>query len=369
MPIFTFKGYLPRPDHLYHSLTSRQQRPKVDRTTVELILAECDLKLTAHPQAPLGGGRSSSLIVQTSQGKKILKQYKESLGQSTIIQEHSILTYLAKVNFPSPRLVATKTGETLLKYGEERHALFDFVEGGFQYNNYLLLPGQTRRFIMTSGEMLARLHNQLRDFVPQGYNPDGFKSHNEDRERDLAWFLGKLAQSVAETSRQEAGTGQNHQAVWLLQKAEYLEETLVQLDVELKQADLPRVIIHADYGPYNLLFRKNGSAVILDFEMARLDWRVTDLVQAWRRFSHDRLGFRFNKMKYLLDGYQKHLKLTPDEVQFLPAVWKFFYIRQSILYWHYYCETQVVSWLISARRDAERANWITDNQGKFVEIF
>ena len=351
------KVYMPRLDRLYHRLRPRQQRVELDLAMIQEILAEYEFELTHPPDTLTGGNRSYSLILATSHGKKILKKYKNSLGKSTILQEHSILTYLAQINFSSSRLASTRTGQTLVCRDEQHYALFDFIEGGFQYHNYILLPGQARQFVTIAAEILAILHDALKDFVPQGYNPDGFKSKNEDRTRNLEWLINKFRYCVEQTSRQG-----NNKAAWLLEQAPYFEKSVTQLEAKLKDAPLPRLIIHADYGPYNLLFRDNGPPIVLDFEMARLDWRVTELIDVWYRFCYDKLGFKINKMKYLLEAYQIHFPLTKDELYYIPDVWKFWNIWRCILNWHNYCETQSDVALAKAQQNLDFVNWMTVHQ-------
>jgi Ser/Thr protein kinase RdoA (MazF antagonist) len=357
-----------RPDRLFHNLRSR--RPQIsepDPAEISGVLAEYDFESTNEYQTVAGGNRSYSLLVHTTTGKRLLKKYKDSLAEATIIQEHSILTYLAQVDFPAPRLAPTRLGRTLVLNNGSRYALFDFIEDGFQYQNYILWPGQTRRCITIAGETLGTLHQALKTFEPQGYNPDGFKSQNEDRWRSLSWFLDRLAHCVAETSRLNTGTRKS-QAAWLLSQAGYLEESLVQLDTMLKEAPLPRLIIHADYGPYNLLFRRNGPAVVLDFEMARLDWRITDFIRACYRFCYNKLGYRLTKMKWFLEGYQSHELLTENEWHYMPLVWKFLHIRQCILNWHYYCETLAESSLVTAHHNLKLAEWMVANRDNLRPI-
>jgi Ser/Thr protein kinase RdoA (MazF antagonist) len=130
----------------------------------------------------------------------------------------------------------------------------------------------------------------------------------------------------------------------------------------LSEARLLRLVIHADYGPYNLLFRKSEPAVILDFEMARLDWRITEIIRAWYRFSYNKLGYRLNKMKWLLDGYQTHGLLSESEWQFMPVVWKFLHFRQCIMNWYNYCETQAETSLALAQKNLELADWMIANR-------
>lgn len=358
--------YLPRPGLLYYNLIFRRRQPKVDLAKIKGVLAEYGLELMGDPQWPLGQGRGLTLVVHTPRGKKLLKRYKHTVIRPAITYEHSILTYLAQVDFPSPRLVTTKTGQTLVCRDEDNYALFDFIEGGFQYCRYVLFPGQAQHFVMIAGELLAILHTELQGCVPEGYNPNGFKSQNGDRWRELEWFLSRLTDCVAEASRLNGVAGGEHGA-WLLTNAKYLEESLVQLDAMLKEASLPRLIAHGDYGPYNLLFRKNAPVVILDFEIARLDWRVFDLVDAWWRFCNDRLlGLRINKMIDLLDAYQSRLPLTKDELRLMPEVWKFLHIRRCIASWYKFNQTQAGFHLVRARQHLKLVDWMIVNQDDLI---
>jgi Ser/Thr protein kinase RdoA (MazF antagonist) len=363
--IYPGQLYLPRPDRLYHILRFRRQRSQVDLTNVGEILAEYGLELLKKPEVPPGPGRSRSLIVHTRQGKKLLKRYKHTVEVPAIIHEHSILLYMAQIDFPSPRLVATPRGETLVRRNEYNYALFDYIEGGFQYHNYFLFPAQVRQFTAAAGEILAILHAKLQDFVPHGYNPNGFKSRQENWWRDLNWYAARLARCIAETRRMSTSPG-GTEGAWLLEKADYLQESLHQLGAMLKEAGLPRVIIHGDYGPYNLLFRRNAPAVVLDFEIARLDWRATELVDALQRFSYSRLGFDLDKMKWFLDAYRSRFSLASGELQLLPAVWEFLNVRRCIVHWYHYCDTHDPQRLTQARWNLGLISWMMANQDIFL---
>lgn len=357
------------PRHLYRNLASRQRRPKVDLTAIQGILAKYDFELTENPQWPGGRGRSQSLLVHTSHGKKILKKYNDSIIGPAILYEHSILSYLAKINFPSPRLVATKTGQTWLRWDGDNYVLFDFIENGYQYHNYVLFPAQRQQFIKIAGEMLANLHHTLQDFIPDGYNPNGFKSQKEGRWRDLEWYMSKLTYCVTEISRLDTA-GKENQAIEFLGRAKYFEESLIQLDTMLNEATLPRLITHGDYGPYNLLFRENAEVIILDFEISHLDWRTAELAKALWRFCYDGLpSFRIKRMKHFLNAYQEGGQLVSlSELQLIPAVWKFLHIRRWICIWNHYCKTQVKASLAKARRHLELVDWMTTNQDKIVAV-
>jgi len=243
--------------------------------------------------------------------------------------------------------------------------LFDFIEGGFQYHNYLLLPAQTRHFIASAGQALATLHSQVEGFTPEGRNPYGFSSQTGDWWQGLEWYLSKLAHCVQETQRLQA-IASLPQAACLLRQAGHLEKALVQLDRTLKVAALPRLIIHSDYGPYNLLFRPNAPLAILDFEIARLDWRLSEFVYALPRFAHGQFGFDFDKAKCLIDAYRTRRPMDDDELRFIPDVWQFLRARQAIVCWHSYCETHTASRLTETQSHLKWVNWAAEYQDGLV---
>lgn len=361
------KLYLLRPGHFYHNLKFRQRRSQADLALIREVLAEYELELTGDLPIVSGQGRSHSLLVATASGKKMFKRYKRTVIKPAIACEHSILRYLAEINFPAPRLVATKTGETWVSHAEDHYALFDFIEGGFQYQQYFLLPGQSRQFITIAGKLLAELHEKLQDFIPQGYNPNGFKSRHDGRWRDLGWFMSRLRYCLAEAPQLNANMGSLGSQ--FLGRAEQLEQALPELEAVLTEATLPRLVIHGDYGPYNLLFRQNAPVIVIDFEIARLDWRLTELVDALWRFGEDRfLGFRIDKMKVFLDAYQTHLPLALEELRSLPAVWKYLHIRRFIVNWYRYCDTLADSSLAKAQLHLKLIDWMTANQHDFMPV-
>ena len=70
----------------------------------------------------------------------------------------------------------------------------------------------------------------------------------------------------------------------LLVQVEPILDRIASLERDLAPVDLPRVVVHGDYGLHNLLFPSPGQAVVVDFESARLDWRVNDLVSALGKY-------------------------------------------------------------------------------------
>jgi Ser/Thr protein kinase RdoA (MazF antagonist) len=246
--------------------------------------------------------------------------------------EHSVLQKLASVDFPAPRLVPDATGQTLVEHDGHRYALFDFVENGYHFHHYILTPGQHRYCLESCAEALGVLHEKLQGFVPAGSNADGFTSYDSGRGRDLDWVLERLANSATVDPKDSptdlpGGTWSSQGVV------SELQQTFVELHARLTREDLPRSIIHADYGPYNILVRRGAPPVVLDFEMVRLDWKVVDLVRALYRFTHGRLGFDTDKMRCFVTAYCRESSLHPAERWWAPVVWRYTLVRQALLHW------------------------------------
>jgi Ser/Thr protein kinase RdoA (MazF antagonist) len=239
--------------------------------------------------------------------------------------------------------------------------LFDFLEGYYQYHHYFLLPGQAQRFIAVSGKALGALHMALRDFTPAGYHPNGLKSKQGERWRELNWITDKLDWCRPRVADLQADGADLLRASFFTH-ANRIEETLHILDDRIKAASLPSLIIHGDYGPYNLFFKHGAPPIILDFELARLDWRLADLAMALPFFANDLLGFSYPKLRVFLEGYQTCCPIDSAELSLLPTVWQFLMLRQVLFFWYRFCDTPSKHWITEAQRKLTIGLWLKDNE-------
>jgi Ser/Thr protein kinase RdoA (MazF antagonist) len=248
-PIFqTNHISVPRPDRLYRRLAFQRRPPAVAAELMRGIIGGYGLQVRGSVEVPGGPGRSANLIVDTSAGKKMLKRYKETIDLDAIRHEHSILMRLEQLDFPAPRLVMTACGETFIQHDGKHYALFDFLEGYFQYHNYFYLPARLQQFIAVSGEALGSLHAALRDFTPDGRQPNGFRVRGGERWREPAWFAQKLEQ-CRHAAPELRAEGADTLRRMLSEHANQVEVALRELDARLKLAAPAQLIIHGDYGP------------------------------------------------------------------------------------------------------------------------
>lgn len=332
--IFSSKPFLrlPRPDRLLVNVRFQQSQAPTWNSDLEAVLAQWGLHQESVVSPAGGPGRSDNWLVPTSTCLRLLKRYKKSLDSDWIVHEHSILNGLAEKDFPAPRLIPTEGGRTMVEHGSRIFALFEVYEGYFQYHNSLFFPGMTQQFISAAGKTLATLHQTLPGFVPEGRNPNGFMSMTSGRWREPDWYFERLERCKATLNAvfnltSDPAIGKQ------LEVLAWLGERLLVLDKTLKSAELEQVIIHGDYGPYNLLFRQGKPVVVLDFELARLDWRLTDLSAALFYFAHSRYGFHWQKMRWFLDAYRSVVPVGTQEMYFLPLVWQFLSVRRAIVLW------------------------------------
>ncbi len=356
--------FVPRLNYFVNLLTSQSMHLKPVRLkNLHKVLESYGFDKNICCLKTAGGNRGENIIIQTATDKKLLKRYKKTLGEETIVQEHSILKQLEKINFPAPRVVPMKTGQTLAKHKGGHFALFEYIEDGYQFNNYVLLPFQENKFIKLSGEILGVLHKSLIDFSPKGYNPEGFKSMSEDRWRNLDYYLEKLSFCEKELNNLTL----NNLSKYLLNKINMIitcRRDFISIENYLLNIDLPRIIIHGDYGPYNLLFNKSGAVFVLDFEMARLEWRLVEIVKSIQRFCLNRYSFSLKKMNIFAKSYNSIMKITNVEIELISDLWIYVKMKDAIRSLFYFCSNKEDKYLRSFFASMKSIDWIKRNGEK-----
>ncbi|HET6597165.1 MAG TPA: phosphotransferase [Anaerolineales bacterium] len=370
IPIFWVKPGLqfPRPDRLnFKSLLTPDKLSRQDAQWIAMIVSSYGLSLLQPAKKVATDGRSSNWVLTTNEGKKILKKYKPSVEPEQILQEHDILSQLAVFQFPAPRLNQNLHGETLTMMEDGWFALFDYLDGYFQYHEQIYFPSQTSTFIELAALSLASLHEALRDFTPVGKNPNGFISKEGTRWLSLSWYLEQLAADKQQTQDRLKGNLDDELNVIYSREA-WIEDRLTMLDEMLATAPLDRVVIHGDYGPYNLLFKHGKPVVMIDFELARLDWRLTDLATSMNTFTRNRLGFQQNKMRRFIQAYQRASNVGTEQLDYLPVVWEYLSLRRLIVCWSRVLETGQKKWLAESLDRMQIIDWITTHKSDIMKL-
>lgn len=349
-------GQVPRPARLAALLRSRLRPPDIEPEIVEAVLDDYHLTLEGKPRNLPLSRRTRNVIVNTPLGRKVLKRYRSMLPISTILYSHSILKRLAELNFPAPRLVSTPGGADFITYANNNYALFDFVEGK-SYSLSFLLPAHRQQLMWLAGQTLARFHGVLAGFIPEGHHHLGFTSYSGNWQRDMVWYAGKV-EELKEKSQTLEKEADRAAAGWLIESSDYILDEMIELDELLRNTSLLRLIIHGDFGLHNLIFPPNGAVTIMDFETARLEWRLSDLVSALSRLRYGDGRYNFESIQSFIAGYQAIFPLQAEEWELLPSVWRFHKLRSALIYWNSYFETGgPIDKLLNARDAVVQADW------------
>jgi Ser/Thr protein kinase RdoA (MazF antagonist) len=359
--------YLPRPGRISAYLRSRLRSLDIELGTVNEILGRYGLELSSTPRNLPNTRRNRNLIVETTIGKKILKLYRADWSPSTILFEHSILDQLANLDWPAPRLLRTTNDRTYVKHASKNYALFDFIEGK-TYTSSFLLRSHRLHLMTLSGRTLASLHRHLKGFQPVEHHHHGFGNYSGLRHRDMAWHI-KEVDVLTEASGQITNPQEKALAARLVEQSPMVLDRMGRLDHALSEVSLTRLIIHGDYGLHNLLFQSTERATPVDFELARIEWRLIDLVSCLSKLRYANGKYDFESMEQFMKGYQQEFPIEGQEWQRFPQVWQFYRLMGAVQYWRsYFATAGPVRKLHSALDSIEQANWATHHPQKILTI-
>ena len=288
----------------------------------------------------LGGGGSDNILLQTQKGKKVLKKYYWSLP--SIIQEHSILKRIFDKDkgFPTPYAEINNDGSSFTQFAGRYYAIYEFFDG-FCYSNYFLSRESRLKFVAQAAATLACFHKLMVDFVPEGRKFNGFMPDGNQMWRDIKWHLWVIDKYLEKSDENEI---YDKQIEFLLgikdelkqrykEVARYYEDT-IQL--------LPKLVIHGDFAPHNILFNYQGIKAVLDFGDSNLNLRVADVARGLSTFTISS-GKKFNKdlLKTFIKSYHDRHPLLEAEILAIPDLISRRYLMNMI--WSLFNEMEAPS--------------------------
>lgn len=359
--------HMPRPSRVWGFIRSKQRPLDIDLQMIEQVLLSFDLEMSGTPENLPLSRRTQNILVPTHDGKKVLKKYRPMLPNDTIQYSHSILEALQKVNFPAIRLAEDRSGQTSISYAGASYAISTFVEGA-SYSSSFLWRSQRLQIMAMAGQNLAQFHRALHQFIPSGKHHLGFNTLTGEWQRGAEWYAAKVNEMQKASEAVNCDPDRNY-LDWMDKNCIHILDEMTALDEMLRQAPLPRLIIHGDYGLHNLVFPKDGLVTMLDFETARLEWRLSDLVSALSRLRFRNGRYDFETISAFLSAYQAEYPMGKEEWDWLPKVWRFYKLRSSLIYWNSYLDTGgPVRKLISAQDAVHQANWVIQNPERLLNL-
>jgi Ser/Thr protein kinase RdoA (MazF antagonist) len=335
-PAVVFRPRLPmltRPDRLRQRLAVRLRGAGIPPGDLAAVLEPYGLEARGRPHvltAP--GARGVALRVRTAKGVVVVKRYKDTVDGPAVEIEHTVLDALAGRAIAAPRLRRDRDGRSSQVVDGRCHAVYDYV-AGYRHPHELLMAGMDRRQLeKIAGGLLASLHLALESVTVPASSTLGFHGRQGERVRDLEWFTGRLRASPA-PRRVRA----------------WMEASLWRLGETFADEDLPRTVVHGDFGPYNLLVRRNAVPVIVDFELARLDWRLVDVATALPRFAQRRRRFDMGAARRVLTAYREASGASEEEIRFVPEMLAFLSLQRATIAWERSAGADGMRWDAEAR--------------------
>ena len=347
---------LPRPSRISSYVASRVGSPVIDPATVGEVLSRFGLRPERTARNLRLGRRSRNVAVSTNRGVKVVKLYRPQWTEETVGYGHSILLRLEEIRFPASRLLRTAEGETWTRVDGGLFAVFEFVRGANYSLNYLRRADRMR-LTSTAATTLADLHRGLTGFVPEGEHHLGLRADGSPV-RDVAWFREKLEELRAR-SRDVEDDEARGLAARISDRGDEVLERIAELEGEIGRAGQPRLVIHGDYGLHNIIFPPSGTPVPVDFEVARYDRRVNDLISAAGKYRFDGGGYDVAAIETFFDAYAASFPVTDVELERLPDAWRLYRLRAAMQYWNSYFETDGPARKLASSLGAiDQAEWV-----------
>ncbi len=266
---------------------------------------------------PRGSRKSPKVGIVAEKGKYLLKRRAGGKAVPDRVRfAHRVQTHLADVGFPLAKIIRTRdTQQTYVQIREHIYELFEFVAG----QPYERSEEEARE----AGITLARFHEAMNGMtiakslaVPTG------DYHDSTRIRSRLFGLGSTLSSHDSFSGDEA------------ELASLVQFLLAAYDEAAEAVNtqgyntLPESIVHGDWHPGNLLYRKKRVLAVIDFDAARRSRSVIDIANGLLQFSivakGDPAGWPDHvdtvRFAAFLEAYNTHMPLSDLQRACIPQL-------------------------------------------------
>ena len=232
--------------------------------------------------------------ITDDQGKKyVLKIFPDKTEWLLTIEESAILNNIGtSLSFKIPQNIKSNDGKMFFECGDSNAKLLDYMEG-----NFIADVPHSEKLLFSLGEKIAELTIALQPVKSTLLSS-----------RKLFWDLKNTH--------------------WSEQKIEFIKEpgrrNLIQYYLDRFstfvlpiQHSLRHSIIHGDLNDYNILVDGEKITGFLDFGDATYSPTINDLAIALTYMMLNKQN-PFEEVLPILNGYQKHIQLSEQEVALLP---------------------------------------------------
>jgi Ser/Thr protein kinase RdoA (MazF antagonist) len=259
---------------------------------------------------------STNFVVTTSRGKFIFRRHR--LSKETVAHEHQVLNYLQKRDFPAPRMLLGEAGQAWTAIDGTLYSVYEFVEG-YCPANFLWLPSVRRNVLYQAGRTLGEYHQAVAGLIPSYQKWDGYRPTGHRRWREGNWFRQALRDIRPLLQKPTMNSAIDNVARLYIDGIEHM---LGLEPVVEGRSDLSKLVIHGDYAPWNVLFRPGQLPFILDFNAARLDLKIFDVILATFWFAWRGEYLDQNRATAFQAGYSETGQLRAVDIEMASPVFR-----------------------------------------------
>ncbi|MGG5290583.1 aminotransferase [Pseudomonas shirazensis] len=289
---------------------SSQPSPSLSEAQAHALL-RAHFDLGGELQA-LGSQQDLNLLLDSDQGRFVLKACHGSYAEVELQAQHAALAYLAEQGVPVPGVRAARNGETLLALDVDgqplRVRVLDYIEG----QSLTRLKHMPASLMAELGALCARVDVALADFDHPGLA------------RTLQWdpqhaqaLIEHLLPVLGDTPRRAQLQAVVAQAVEVLAKV---------------QAQLPSQAVHLDITDDNVVWQRDAQREwqlqgVIDFGDLVRTWRIADLSVTCAALLHHAEGDPLRILP-VVSAYHEVNLLSEAE---LLALWPLVLMRAAVL--------------------------------------
>ncbi len=215
-----------------------------------------------------------SLHVEIEGQRYVLRERVEGMIDEESDHRYAFREFLKDSGIPIPSLRLAPAGEPFVAVGEEYFELEEWVDG----EQFGSASASSLAWVSAAGTMLGRIHKVSRSY--------GGKEHRWPSEAHIGGVVqgylnlayGKVEESEARGVQALAMALTN----WCDQWAAVLPAAMVSIGAA---RGLPEFHIHGDYHAFNLRFRGQDVAAVLNWQASRWEKRIIELASALFSFS------------------------------------------------------------------------------------
>ncbi len=255
------------------------------------LLSRYDVGTLVSAKGIAEGVENSNFLIDTTGGRYILTLYEKRVDAADLPFFLKLLDHLADRSLPVPRAIRDRSGQQLQVVAGRPACLIEFLPG-------VSVTRPTTAQAYSTGAAIGRMHAALQSFDATRNNSLGLAGW-----RELSKRCGDDLNKIAPGLRQRVG------------------EELTWLESSWPHA-LPRVVIHADLFPDNVLMRGDDVGGIIDFYFACTEVRAWDVAVAHAAWSFGVDGTTYNPSVggAIIAGYDQTFGLSDAERAAFPAL-------------------------------------------------